>query len=208
MLKILICLAAAVAVHSQGQTQGQRYTSVCGRHSNLPVLTASPGSACKKPIGYNLGDPTQATDPKKKSTLQIAVSAIGMRIDVGADPTQIFFTAYPTTGVLQSAVWGVNGQSTPAGVGVPPLSIDDGTPSVWGVNWYVGAKNIALEKMPHIHCNLCVFCPPPHSFFVSLPRPFSFLHKIWSSNIICLLDAPTHSLNTLPQSVFILSISP
>ena len=53
-------------------------------------------------IGGTTVIPASITAVETKSPQQLSTNAIGMRINVGASPNEIYYTAYPTNGITQS----------------------------------------------------------------------------------------------------------
>ena len=96
----VVFLCSLVLLTVQSQSMLPTYQQQC-QWNSVP-LANSPGRACKKPIGYNT-DPTQATSPATGTNLELAPTSIGMRVNVGENPSQIMYVAYPTNGYLKLA---------------------------------------------------------------------------------------------------------
>ena len=99
---MLLLINLFMALH-MGESQ-IHYQSTC---LNQNPLANSPGTSCKKPEGYD-SVPTNPTTPpfptSSATNMQLSSSSIGMRINVGASPAEIFIASYATNGVTQSSV--------------------------------------------------------------------------------------------------------
>ena len=110
MNTFLFLLLPAVVAATNGQSQ---YYSACPYQDSMTggsyggttneTLAHSPGSACRKVTGY-ASDPNQASTPASVTNQTVAANSIGLRINVGMNPDQISYTAYPTNGVQQSSI--------------------------------------------------------------------------------------------------------